>query len=333
MKFALVILNWNGQKLLETFLPSVVKYADGHKIHVIDNASTDSSVSFLETHFPNVNCIKLKQNFGYAGGYNKGLKQIDSDVYCLLNSDVEVTKNWLSPIVDQFYAKVNTAIIQPKILDYHHKTRFEYAGAGGGFIDQLGYPFCRGRIFDTLEEDQGQYDDQKDVFWASGACFFIRANAFKELGGFDAKFFAHMEEIDLCWRAQNKGMNVSYVGKSKVYHVGGASLKASNPNKTYLNFRNSLFTLVKNTDKPLFIVVLLRLILDGIAGVRFLLTAKPKHMIAIIRAHSGFYKALPNLLQFRRQHPTRKSQHQLRSIVWSYFVLNKTYFNKLFICS
>lgn len=329
MKFALVILNWNGHKLLETFLPSVVKYADGHKIYVIDNASTDSSVSFLETHFPNVNCIKLKQNFGYAGGYNEGLKQIDSDVYCLLNSDVEVTKNWLSPIVDQFYAQANTAIIQPKILDYHHKTRFEYAGAGGGFIDQLGYPFCRGRIFDTLEEDQGQYDDQKDVFWASGACFFIRANAFKELGGFDAKFFAHMEEIDLCWRAQNKGMNVSYVGKSKVYHVGGASLKASNPNKTYLNFRNSLFTLVKNTDKPLLIVVLFRLILDGIAGVRFLLTAKPKHMIAIIRAHGGFYKALPNLLQFRRLHSTRKSHNQLPSIVWSYFIRGKTHFNKL----
>lgn len=329
MKFALVILNWNGHKLLETFLPSVVKYADGHKIYVIDNASTDSSVSFLETYFPDINCIKLKQNFGYAGGYNEGLKQIDSDVYCLLNSDIEVTKNWLSPIVDQFNTQANIAIIQPKILDYHHKTRFEYAGAGGGFIDQLGYPFCRGRIFDTFEEDQGQYDDQKDVFWASGACFFIRANAFKELGGFDAKFFAHMEEIDLCWRAQNKGMTVSYVGKSTVYHVGGASLKASNPNKTFLNFRNSLFTLVKNTDKPLFIVVLLRLILDGIAGVRFLLIAKPKHMIAIIKAHGGFYRTLPYLMQFRRQHPTRKSHHQLRSIVWSYFIRDKTYFNKL----
>lgn len=329
MKFALVILNWNGQKLLETFLPSVVKYADGHKIYVIDNASTDSSVSFLETQFPNVNCIKLKQNFGYAGGYNEGLKQIETDIYCLLNSDIEVTENWLKPIADQFNTKANTAIIQPKLLDYNHKTKFEYAGAGGGFIDQLGYPFCRGRIFDTLEEDKGQYNDQKDIFWASGACFFIRSNAFKALGGFDTRFFAHMEEIDLCWRAQNKGMTVSYAGTSTVYHVGAASLKTSNPNKTYLNFRNSLFTLVKNTDKPLLIVVFLRLILDGIAGVRFLLTAKPKHTTAIIKAHSGFYKALPSLMQFRRQQSDRKSYKQIPSIVWSYFVRNKKYFNKL----
>ena len=329
MKFALVILNWNGQKLLETFLPSVVKYADGHKVYVIDNASSDSSVSFLETQFPNVNCIKLKQNFGYAGGYNEGLKQIESDIYCLLNSDIEVTENWLKPIADQFNTKANTAIIQPKLLDYNHKTKFEYAGAGGGFIDQLGYPFCRGRIFDTLEEDKGQYNDQKDIFWASGACFFIRSNAFKALGGFDTRFFAHMEEIDLCWRAQNKGMTVSYEGASTVYHVGAASLKTSNPNKTYLNFRNSLFTLVKNTDKPLLIVVFLRLILDGIAGVRFLLTAKPKHTIAIIKAHGGFYNALPDLVQFRRQNSDRNTYNQIPSIVWSYFVRNKKYFNKL----
>ena len=192
MKLAIVILNWNGQQLLETFLPSVINYSTGHNIYVIDNASTDTSVSFLETHFPDINCLKLTHNFGYAGGYNQGLNQINADVFCLLNSDIEVTKNWLKPIIDLFKTEANTAIIQPKILDYHHKNRFEYAGAGGGFIDQLGYPFCRGRIFDTLEEDEGQYDDQKEVFWASGACLFIRANAFKDLGGFDSKFFAHM---------------------------------------------------------------------------------------------------------------------------------------------
>lgn len=329
MKLAIVILNWNGQPLLETFLPSVVNYADGHDIYVIDNASTDTSVSFIETHFSTVKCIELAHNFGYAGGYNEGLKQIKADVFCLLNSDIEVTENWLKPIINTFEIETNTAIIQPKILDYHHKSKFEYAGAGGGFIDQLGYPYCRGRIFEILEEDHGQYNDQKEIFWASGACFFIRANAFKDLGGFDPQFFAHMEEIDLCWRAQNKGMTVTYIGMSTVYHVGGASLKSSNPKKTFLNFRNSLYTLVKNTNRTLLFVVCLRLTLDGIAGIRFLLQAKPKHMIAIIKAHGSFYKALPYLLQFRKQHSTRKSYNQLPSIVWSYFARNKKYFNKL----
>lgn len=329
MKLAIVILNWNGQKLLETFLPSVINYSDGHNIYVIDNASTDTSVSFLETHFPKVNCIKLKHNFGYASGYNEGLKHINEDVYCLLNSDIEVTENWLKPIIDLFKSDANTSIVQPKILDYHHKNKFEYAGAGGGFIDQLGYPFCRGRIFDTLEEDIGQFNDKKEVFWASGACLFIRATIFKDLEGFDPKFFAHMEEIDLCWRAQNKGITVTYLGLSTVYHVGGASLKSSNPKKTFLNFRNSLYILVKNTNKPLLLVVFLRLILDGIAGIRFLITAKPKHMMAIIKAHVSFYKALPYLLKFRRRHPTRKSHSKHPSIVWSYFVRNKKFYNKI----
>ena len=329
MKLAIVILNWNGQQLLETFLPSVVEYSVGHKIYVIDNASTDTSVSFLETHFSNVNCIKLKHNFGYAGGYNEGLKQIESDVYCLLNSDVEVTKNWLKPIINLFKSKPETTIVQPKILDYNHKSKFEYAGAGGGFIDQIGYPFCRGRIFNTLEKDQGQYNDQKEVFWASGACLFIRANTFIDLGGFDHKFFSHMEEIDLCWRAQNKGMKVTYTGLSTVYHIGAASLKLSNTKKTFFNFRNSLYTLVKNTHRPLMLFVLIRLILDGIAGIRFLFKLKPMHMIAIIKAHGSFYKNLPYLLKFRREHSNRKSHDQLPSIVWSYFVRNKKDFKKL----
>ena len=242
MKLAIVILNWNGQQLLETFLPSVVDDSDGHSIYVIDNASTDTSVSFLETHFPKIHCIKLDSNFGYAAGYNKGLEQINADIFCLLNSDVEVTKNWLKPILNTFKTEINTVIIQPKILDYHQKNKFEYAGAGGGFIDQLGYPYCRGRIFETLEEDRGQYNDQKDIFWASGACLFIRAKTFKELRGFDSNFFSHMEEIDLCWRAKNRGLTVTYVGTSTVYHVGGASLKSSHPKKTFLNFRNMKHT-------------------------------------------------------------------------------------------
>jgi len=329
LKLAIVILNWNGQQLLENFLPSVVNYADGQDLYVIDNGSTDTSVLFLKQHYPTIQCIKLAHNIGYAGGYNEGLKHINADVFCLLNSDIEVTKNWLKPIINTFENNINTAIIQPKILDYHHKNKFEYAGAGGGFMDQLGYPYCRGRIFHTLEEDHGQYNDQKEVFWASGACLFIRANVFNNLGGFDSRFFAHMEEIDLCWRAKNKGLTVAYVGNSTVYHVGGASLDVSNPKKTYLNFRNSLYTLVKNTSKPLVLVVLLRLILDGIAGFRFLLQAKPKHTFAIIKAHGSFYLALPYLFQFRRENSFTKPFKLHPSIVWSYFVQTKKYYSKL----
>ena len=329
MKLAIVILNWNGKKLLETFLPSVIEHSNGHPIYIIDNASTDSSISFLKTHSPTVKCIALKKNFGYAVGYNEGLKQLNEDVFCLLNSDVEVTKNWLKPVIKAFESNQNTVIIQPKILNYYDKTKFEYAGAGGGFIDQLGYPYCRGRIFNSIEEDHGQYNDQKEVFWASGACFFIRAQVFKTLGGFDPKFFAHMEEIDLCWRAKNLGLSVTYIGTSTVYHVGGASLEASNPKKTYLNFRNSLYTLVKNTHHPLLIVVFIRLILDGIAGIRFLLQGQPKHIVAILKAHGSFYNALPYLLRFRKQHAIRIALRVLPSIVWSHFVCNISYFKKL----
>lgn len=328
MKLAIVILNWNGQQLLETFLPSVVRYTKMHDIYVIDNGSTDTSVAFLEAHYPSIKCVKLTHNMGYAGGYNAGLKLIDADVFCLLNSDIEVTKNWLKPIIEAFRTNPNTAIIQPKILDYYNKNKFEYAGAGGGFIDQLGYPYCRGRIFDTIEDDHGQYNDQKNIFWASGACLFIRANAFKSLNGFDNSFFAHMEEIDLCWRAQNKNMTVTYVGNSTVYHAGAQSLHTSNPKKTYLNFRNSLYTLVKNTQNPVGFVVFLRLTFDGLAGIRFLLQGRPKHMIAIIKAHGRFYQALPSLLKFRRQH-SKKTHNQLKSIVWSYFVCNKKNYNNL----
>jgi GT2 family glycosyltransferase len=330
LKLAIVILNWNGQQLLENFLPSVVDYADGQDLYVIDNGSTDTSVLFLKQHYPTIQCIKLANNIGYTGGYNEGLKHINADVFCLLNSDIQVTKNWLKPIINTFENNINTAIIQPKILDYHHKNKFEYAGAGGGFMDQLGYPYCRGRIFHTLEEDHGQYNDQKEVFWASGACLFIRANVFNNLGGFDSCFFAHMEEIDLCWRAKNKGFKIEYTGASTVYHIGGASLNNSNPKKTYLNFRNSLYALVKNSQNQLIIVVYLRLVLDGLAGLRFLFQGKFKHIIAIIKAHGSFYRALPQLIKLREQTiKTTPIKDLLPSIVWSHFILKVKHYNKL----
>ena len=330
MKLAIVILNWNGKTLLETFLPSVVEHSKGHDIYVVDNASTDTSVQFLESKYPSVNCVKLSQNLGYAAGYNESLKQINADIYCLLNSDIEVTKNWLEPIIDVFQTQANTQIVQPKILDYHKKNYFEYAGAGGGFIDQLGYPYCRGRIFNSIEEDKGQYDDRTEIFWASGACLFIRASAFKSLEGFDSKFFAHMEEIDLCWRAKNKGYQIEYTGASSVYHVGGATLHDSSPKKTYLNFRNSLFTLVKNTHHPLIGIVYLRLSLDGLAGLWFLFQGEFKHTVAIIKAHQSFYRELPYLVRMRQKNKKIAAPNNLLpSIVWSFFILNIKRYNNL----
>ena len=330
MKTAIVILNWNGEKLLEQFLPSIVNFsAKEAVIYVADNASTDASIAFVKEFFPAVNIVENVLNGGYAKGYNNALQSIEADIYCLINSDVAVTKNWLPPILEVFKKEKNTAIIQPKILDFKNQKKFEYAGAGGGFIDFFGYPYCRGRIFNNLEVDNHQFNDVTDIFWASGACFFIRANVYHQLNGFDEDYFAHQEEIDLCWRTQNISLAVKYVGTSTVYHVGGATLQETNPHKTYLNFRNSLYTLVKNTHKPVGLVVILRLTLDGFAGLRFFFQGKPKHLIAIIKAHGSFYKAAPRLLKFRRQHSIKKTHNQLLSIVWSYFVRNKKVFNKL----
>lgn len=247
MKTAIVILNWNGQKLLEQFLPSVVNFSlNEAEVYVADNASTDSSISYIKENYPSVKIIENPTNGGYAKGYNDSLQAIDADIYCLLNSDVEVTKNWLKPVLDVFNNDDKTAIIQPKLLDFKNKNKFEYAGAAGGFIDLYGYPYCRGRIFNSLETDQNQFDDTSEIFWASGACLFIRANVYHKLGGFDEDYFAHQEEIDLCWRTQNIGYKVKYVGASTVYHVGGATLQETNPHKTFLNFRNSLLNVVKN---------------------------------------------------------------------------------------
>jgi GT2 family glycosyltransferase len=322
MKIAVVILNWNGVKLLEQFLPSVIQYSPEADIYVADNASTDDSLHFVAEHFPTVKIVKNESNFGFAGGYNEALKHIDATIYALINSDIEVTKNWLKPIITTFENEENTAIIQPKILDYKNKSHFEYAGAAGGFIDKYGYPFCRGRLFDTLEKDEGQYDDNCELFWASGACFFIRTEVYNELKGFDPDFFAHQEEIDLCWRAINKGYDIKYNSQSVVYHVGGATLQQGSPQKTELNFRNSLLMLTKNLPKKqLYQVLFVRMILDGIAGIQFLLKGKTSHFWAIIKAHGAFYKLYRINYKKREGFQTEK-YYTVKSIVYLYFIKN-----------
>ncbi len=329
MKIAVVILNWNGQKLLEQFLPSIVKYSQEATIYVADNASTDNSISFLKTYYPNIEIIQNSNNFGFAKGYNEALKHIDSDVFALVNSDVEVTENWLKPIIGTFENEPKTAIIQPKILDFKRKDCFEYAGAAGGFIDMFGFPFCRGRIFETLEKDNNQYDDDCEIFWASGACFFIRANVYNELNGFDEDFFAHQEEIDLCWRAKNKNHTIKYNLKSVVYHVGGATLQASNPRKTFLNFRNSLLMLTKNLPKSSLIPILfVRMILDGIAGIKFLFEGKFLHFWEIIKAHFSFYSLF--LQNYKKREKNQTSEYyKLKSIVFTYYIKSGKVFGQL----
>ncbi|OQD43278.1 dTDP-Rha--alpha-D-GlcNAc-pyrophosphate polyprenol alpha-3-L-rhamnosyltransferase [Croceivirga radicis] len=330
MNIAIVILNWNGAALLKEYLPNVINYSKEARIYVIDNASTDNSVALIETDFPTVNCIVNKENFGFAGGYNQGLKHIDADLYCLLNSDVAVSKGWLSPIIETFLNKPQIAIAQPKILDLKQPEYFEYAGAGGGFIDAFGYPFCRGRIFQTIEKDQGQYDDSIEIFWATGACMFIRKNVFNALKGFDEDYFAHQEEIDLCWRAKNIGHKIYYIGASHVFHLGGFTLKNSNPHKTFLNFRNSLYSITKNlpTNKAIGIVFI-RLILDGIAAARFLLQLRGLHAWAILRAHFSFYANFHKMYKKREKANFILKYHFVKSIVWSYFVYQIRYFNNL----
>ncbi|APY00066.1 glycosyltransferase family 2 protein [Lacinutrix venerupis] len=329
MNIAVVILNWNGKTLLQKFLPSIITHSKEANIYVADNASTDDSIVFIKNEYPQIKIIKNKENGGYAKGYNEALKYLTEDIFCLVNSDIEVTENWLTPILKTFKTEENTAIIQPKILDYKNKAYFEYAGAAGGFIDKYGYPFCRGRIFNTIEKDQKQYNNNTNIFWASGACFFIRKNTFNALNGFDESFFAHMEEIDLCWRAYNLGYTIKYVAQSKVYHVGGATLNAINPKKTYLNFRNSLATLTKNASGNIFFLIITRLILDGLAAIKFLLEFKFAHILAILKAHFSFYAWLPLLLKQRQALSQKKDYFKVKSIVWSYYISKKNSYKKL----
>ncbi|MCM4168282.1 hypothetical protein KCTC52924_03845 [Arenibacter antarcticus] len=330
LKIAVVILNWNGEALLEKFLPSVTAFSKEADIYVADNASTDNSIAFLKKQYPEIKIIQNSSNGGYAKGYNDALPQIKADVYCLLNSDVEVTQDWLSPITEEFLNNSKAAIIQPKILDYKNKTHFEYAGAAGGFIDKFGYPFCRGRIFQELEQDLGQYNDKKEIFWATGACMFIKSDVFHQLQGFDEDYFAHQEEIDLCWRAKNNGYHVYYVGSSKIYHLGGSTLSNMDPKKTFLNFRNSLFSILKNLPPKKGIPILgLRLFLDGVAGVRFVFQGKPQHCWAILRAHLSFYKHFNTMFKKREKRNFMGTYYTTKSIVWSHFVHNVRKFNIL----
>lgn len=249
MNIAICILNWNGKKLLKHFLPSIIKFSKNHSIYLIDNASEDHSIEFVKQYFPLIHIIKNKQNLGFSKGYNTGLKYVKEDIFCLLNSDVKVSENWINPIVKLFKMHQDIVVIQPKILNYYAPNYFEYAGAAGGYIDFFGYPYCRGRNLSIIEYDQGQYNDINQIFWASGACFFIRKNIFWEFGGFDEMFFSHMEEIDLCWRINNAHKKIYYCGQSKVYHIGGATLHNLSTKKTFLNFRNNLFMIIKNLPK------------------------------------------------------------------------------------
>lgn len=326
---AIVILNYNGQHYLEKFLPKVIEHSGSHAVWIADNASTDHSLEWLNTHYPELNTLKISENKGYAGGYNDALRRIQADYYILLNSDIEVTENWIAPVIEFMESDPLIAACQPKIRAYDLPTHFEYAGAAGGYMDYLGYPFCRGRIFDTREEDLGQYDDEKDVFWATGACLFVRSSAFHAASGFDESFFAHMEEIDLCWRLLNMRFRITYCGKSTVYHVGGGTLHKSNPKKTFLNYRNNLIMLFKNLPKGRrWKTVFIRLVLDGISSVRFMATGAWPDVLAIVRAHFAFYAMIPELT---RKTPRTRYRAPLyyRSVVWEYFVLGKHKFGKL----
>ncbi|MBQ0113217.1 MAG: glycosyltransferase family 2 protein [Bacteroidales bacterium] len=301
-KIAIVILNWNGREkgLIDKYLPSVVKYSSNAEVWVADNGSTDDSLDFIHNNFPTVKTIALDKNYGFTGGYNRALNQIEADYFCLLNDDVEVTFAWIRPIIELMESDDKIAICQPKIKSYKDKSSFEYAGAAGGYIDYLGYPFCAGRIFENLEKDTNQYETIREIFWATGAAMFVKADIFKTLGGLDEDFFAHMEEIDFCWRVKNNGYKVMYCPQSTVYHYGGATLNKINPKKTYLNFRNNLLILYKNLpEKKLRSVLRKRKYMDMLAAVVFLLTTNRQEYKAVLQARKDFYSMLPQFKEKR----------------------------------
>jgi len=339
---AIVILNYNGVDFLKKFLPSVLKSDyENLSVHVADNGSSDTSIALLKTTFPKVEVIDLEDNHGFAKGYNLALDQVDADYMVLLNSDVEVTQNWINPIIELMERDKTIGACQPKIKSYHAKEYFEYAGASGGWMDRLGYPFCRGRIFDKLEKDHGQYNTTSEIFWASGAAFFVRGKLFKALGGFDPDYFAHAEEIDLCWRIKRAGFKIMVRPRSVVYHVGGGTLDYQNPRKTYLNFRNTLFTILKNEPKrKLFWLIPTRLILDGIAGGLFLVQGKFSHIKAILQAHLSFYQSFSSMVKKRKMYnekiqkisisntPNKVGIYQ-GSMVWQYYIKQVKFFKNL----
>ena len=296
---AIVILNYNGVSFLKKFLPKVIEFSPNASVYVADNSSTDNSVNYLKEYHPTVGLIINKENGGFAKGYNDALKKVESKYFLLLNSDIEVTENWLIPLLDVMKDKT-VAGCQPKVLSYSNKNTFEHAGASGGYLDRNYYPFCRGRILDIFEEDKGQYNGKTEIFWATGASLLIRSDVFKEVGGFDEAFFAHMEEIDLCWRIKKKGYKFMVEPSSIIYHVGGGTLAYNSPKKLYLNFRNSLFMLVKNHDGLLFPKLLYRLFLDGVAAIHFLLKGELKSVLSVLNAHLSLYINMGKLLKQRR---------------------------------
>ncbi|GAB1450810.1 glycosyltransferase family 2 protein [Draconibacterium sp.] len=336
-QIAIVILNWNGEKLFDTFLPSVIKYSNSENIEIIvaDNASTDNSVEHLQQFYPTVKIIVLNENFGFAEGYNQALQNIEAEYLVLLNSDVKVTKDWIENCIARFDADDKIAAIQPKILSYNEPGQFEYAGAAGGFIDKFGYPFCRGRILNRIEEDLGQYNQQSQIFWASGACVFVRNSAFKTAGGFDGDFWAHMEEIDMCWRLKNQGHKIVYEPQSVVYHLGGGTLSYGSPKKIYLNFRNNLFMLFKNLPRQQFKrIFIIRMVLDGVAAVKFIVGFNFREFWAVVKAHASFYRNLGKLIGKRKEsqklvlvkvHP----EVYPKSIMWKFFIQKKRKFSDL----
>lgn len=336
-RVAIVILNWNGAKLLQQFLPSVMEFSQGDSVRivVVDNGSNDESIEVLQSQFPQLEILDLKENFGFARGYDEALRLIESDYYVILNSDVEVTEGWLNAPIRLMETDSSVAAVQPKILSYNQKTHFEYAGAAGGFIDRFGFPFCRGRIFNEIEEDRGQYDNQSEIFWASGACMFVRAKLFHELGGFDADFWAHMEEIDLCWRLKNHGYRIAYTPDSKVYHLGGGSLPYNSPRKLYLNFRNNLWLLYKNLPSgQLFHIIFLRMVLDGVAALKLLAEFNLNGIRSVLKAHYQFYISLPVL--HRKRQLARKAGHLNpsakrlpRSIVFQFYIRKRKHFSEI----
>lgn len=336
-KVSVVILNWNGVGMLQKFLPRVVEYAANQNVEicVADNASTDDSCAWVEANCPEARLIKLDKNYGFADGYNKALQQVEAEYVVLLNSDVEVTPHWLEPLVEYMDVHPEVAACQPKIRSERNKSLFEYAGASGGYLDKYGYPFCRGRIFDVVEEDKGQYDTIQPIFWATGAALFIRLKDYREAGGLDGRFFAHMEEIDLCWRLRSRGRGIVCIPQSTVYHVGAATLKKENPRKTFLNFRNNLLMLYKNlSEKELKKVMFVRGVLDGIAALVFLLKGEKEAARAVLQARKEFKRIRSDFEASRAENQEKAVSEVIPervdySILWKYHAGGKKVFSSL----
>lgn len=336
-KVAVVILNWNGKKLLEQFLPILLQHTPGDLAEVIiaDNASSDDSLEFLREKYPDIRLIILDQNYGFAEGYNKALNILDHEYVVLLNSDVEVSPGWLTTAVEFLDLHPDVVALQPKLLAYKDKTLFEYAGASGGYMDVYGYPFCRGRVFDQIEKDQGQYDDVVEVLWATGACLFVRLNEYKEAGGLDTSFFAHQEEIDLCWRLVSRGRKIVCFPSSVVYHVGGATLAMEHPRKTFLNFRNNLLMLYKNLpDQYLKKVLFVRWFLDMLAAFVFLLKGYPSNANAVLKARREFKRNKKNYKSVRKENLSKSlsglpEQIYSKSLIFAFHIKRKKTFNQL----